>query len=225
MGGAGTPIGGGWTTPAANGDVVRLEATGTTIRVLVNGVQKLSVTDTGVTGGAPGIYAFAAAGEQVQLDTFAAASAGSVVSAAGYRVYRGGVLVTTTTSTTHADTGLQPTTLYSYTVTAIDGVPNESGAAGPATATTLTAGEEGPLIDLPLDEGSGTVAGDVSGHGNNGTLLNGADWTAGQRGGALQFDGSNDVVTVPGTALAPVTTALTVAAWVHRTSAQATGCR
>ena len=222
VGGVGTPIGGGWTTPAANGDVVRLEATGSTIRVLVNGVQKLSVTDTGVTGGAPGIYAFAAAGEQVQLDTFAAASAGSVVSAAGYRVYRGGVLVTTTTSTTHADTGLQPATLYSYTVTAIDGVPNESGAAGPATATTLTAAGEGPLIDLPLDEGSGTVAGDVSGHGNNGTLLNEVSWTAGQRGGALQFDGVNDVVTVPGTALAPVTTALTVAAWVYRTSAQAT---
>ena len=83
VGGVGTPIGGGWTTPAANGDVVRLEATGTTIRVLVNGVQKLSVTDTGVTGGAPGIYAFAAAGEQVQLDTFAAASAGAMVPRGG----------------------------------------------------------------------------------------------------------------------------------------------
>jgi hypothetical protein len=73
VGGVGAVIGSGWTTPSAPGDVVRLEATGTTIRVLVNGVQRLSVTDTMVTGGAPGLYANAATGEQVQLDSFAAA--------------------------------------------------------------------------------------------------------------------------------------------------------
>ena len=38
------------------------------------GVHKQSVTDAAVTGGTPGIYAFAATGEQVQLDGFAAAS-------------------------------------------------------------------------------------------------------------------------------------------------------
>ena len=37
---------GGVDDAGGRGDVVRLEATGTTIRVLVNGVQKLSVTDT-----------------------------------------------------------------------------------------------------------------------------------------------------------------------------------
>ena len=35
-GGVATVLG-GWTTPAVSGDVVRLEAIGTTIRVLVNG--------------------------------------------------------------------------------------------------------------------------------------------------------------------------------------------
>src|SRR5690349_16688012 len=48
-----------------------------------------------------------------------------------------------------------------------------------------------------LDDGTGTVAADSSGQGNNGTLVNGPTWTAGKVGGALQFDGVNDVVDVP----------------------------
>ena len=130
---------GGWTDPAVPGDVVRLEASGTTIRVLVNGVQRLSVSDSAVSGGSPGIYAYASAGDRVQLDAFAAASSSTTsTGVAGYRVYRNGTLVTTTPTTTYANTGLQPTTAYSYTVTAVDGAGNESGAAGPATATTLS---------------------------------------------------------------------------------------
>jgi len=138
VGGIGTVLG-GWTTPAVSGDVVRLEAIGTTIRVLVNGVETLSVSDTQVSGGSPGIYAYAHAGDRVQLDTFAAASSSTTsTGVAGYRVYRNGTLGTTTPTTTYANTGLQPTTAYSYTVTAVDGAGNESGAAGPATATTLS---------------------------------------------------------------------------------------
>jgi len=45
-----------------------------------------------------------------------------------------------------------------------------------------------------LDEGSGTVALDWSGHGNHGTLANGPQWVNGYDGGALQFDGSDDSV-------------------------------
>jgi hypothetical protein len=41
----------------------------------------------------------------------------------------------------------------------------------------------------PLDEGSGTVAHDQSGHGNDGTFVGDAQWVAGVRGGALAFDG------------------------------------
>ena len=45
----------------------------------------------------------------------------------------------------------------------------------------------------PMDEGSGTIAHDISGSGNNGTI-NGASWVAGNPpagggSGALQFDG------------------------------------
>src|SRR3990167_9554249 len=46
-----------------------------------------------------------------------------------------------------------------------------------------------------FDEGSGTTAGDSSGNGNNGTLVNGPTWTTGKVGsGALDFDGTNDYV-------------------------------
>ncbi len=39
-----------------------------------------------------------------------------------------------------------------------------------------------------FDEGSGTIAGDSSGNGNNGTIY-GATWVAGKYGQALSFDG------------------------------------
>jgi hypothetical protein len=48
-----------------------------------------------------------------------------------------------------------------------------------------------------FDEGSGTVAYDSSGNGNNGNLTNGPTWTDGKVGGALSFDGVNDYVNVP----------------------------
>jgi hypothetical protein len=45
-----------------------------------------------------------------------------------------------------------------------------------------------------FDEGSGTVAYDSSGNGNDGNLTNGPTWTDGKIGGALSFDGVNDYV-------------------------------
>ncbi|MBA3066721.1 DUF1349 domain-containing protein, partial [bacterium] len=48
-----------------------------------------------------------------------------------------------------------------------------------------------------FDEGAGNVLNDTSGKGNNGTIY-GAGWTEGKSGSALSFDGSNDVVKVPG---------------------------
>lgn len=44
---------------------------------------------------------------------------------------------------------------------------------------------------LPLHEGGGTVAHDLSGYGNNGTLTGGVTWTAGQFGRCLSFDGAS----------------------------------
>ena len=73
-----------------------------------------------------------------------------------------------------------------------------------------------------FDEGNGTVVGDSSGQGNNGTLENeGAAWTAGHYGGALSFpgtigSGSTRVIIPNSTALQnAITTAVTFAAWVR----------
>jgi hypothetical protein len=45
-----------------------------------------------------------------------------------------------------------------------------------------------------LDEGSGTQAGDASGQGNTGTLVNGPTWVDGKLGKALSFGGVDDYV-------------------------------
>ena len=52
------------------------------------------------------------------------------------------------------------------------------------------------LAHYALDEGSGDIAVDSSGNGNDGTI-NGATWTTGKDGGGLGFDGVNDYVTIP----------------------------
>jgi len=48
-----------------------------------------------------------------------------------------------------------------------------------------------------FDEGAGTVVSDSSGNNNTGTLTNGPLWTAGKVGNALNFDGTNDYVSIP----------------------------
>ena len=48
-----------------------------------------------------------------------------------------------------------------------------------------------------FDEGSGTVAYDSSGNGNDGNLTNGPTWITGKIGGALSFDGVDDVIIAP----------------------------
>ncbi len=49
----------------------------------------------------------------------------------------------------------------------------------------------------PFDEGSGTIAGDWSGNGYDGTIGGGTQWVAGMLNGALQFNGSDAEVVAP----------------------------
>ncbi len=49
-----------------------------------------------------------------------------------------------------------------------------------------------------FEEGTGKIAGDITGNGNDGDLIGGVDWVAdGRFGGALSFDGSSGYVEVP----------------------------
>jgi len=55
----------------------------------------------------------------------------------GYKVYRNGTLLANTTSTTLAVTGLSPSSLYSFYVTANDAAGNNSAASNQVDVTTL----------------------------------------------------------------------------------------
>lgn len=79
----------------------------------------------------------------------------------------------------------------------------------------------GPLAHWKLDEtGSNTVAADDSGNGHSGTVLDPA-WSAGKIGGALTFDGANQVRVVGAPALEPASYA--VSAWVKYTQTDVSG--
>jgi YD repeat-containing protein len=68
-----------------------------------------------------------------------------------------------------------------------------------------------------FDDGSGSAAVDSSGNGNTGTLRNGPAWVTGTVGtGALDFDGVDDSVSVPGSAtINAVKNNFTVSFWAN----------
>ena len=85
------------------------------------------------------------------------------VGVAGYRVYRDGTLAGTTTSTSFTDTGLTPSTQYSYTVVAYDAAGNASSPSS-AISTMTSAGSTGggagctATYQVASDWGSGFTA-------------------------------------------------------------------
>jgi hypothetical protein len=110
-----------------------------------------------------------------------------------------------------------------------DASKSKTGASSPGAGTlavsaldavgstfAVTAGT-GAVVAFAFNEGSGSSTVDVSGNGFNGTLANGAAWTAGKNGNGLSFDGLNGKVSVPNTV---DITALpfTVEAWVKPAS-------
>ena len=87
---------------------------------------------------------------------------------------------------------------------------------GAASATDL-------VLHMPMDDGSGSaIATDVSGNGHDGTLVNmdpDTDWVSGRAGLALDFDGTNDYVSIPDDpALDFGTGDFSVALWVFKHS-------
>jgi hypothetical protein len=72
-----------------------------------------------------------------------------------------------------------------------------------------------------FEEGSGQTASDTSNYSNNGTLganstpsTDDPSWIAGKVGGALEFDGVDDKVTIPHSSSLNISNALTVSAWI-----------
>ena len=80
---------------------------------------------------------------------------------------------------------------------------------------TTPAGPSGLVAAYAFDEGSGTTVTDASGNGNNGTIANATWATSGKDGKALQFNGTNALISVPDSASLHLTTGMTLEAWVN----------
>jgi chitodextrinase len=79
------------------------------------------------------------------------------VAITGYRLYRNGVLISTRTSRSFADSALQPNTVYSYAVEAYDAAGNTSGQATVSAATL--ADTTAPTVTLSAPRNGATVSG------------------------------------------------------------------
>ncbi len=90
-----------------------------------------------------------------------------------------------------------------------------------ATATTRTVTVNNTASGAPIvagyafDDGAGTNVVDVSGNAINGTLFNGPSWVTGKNGGALDFDGTNDYVSLGNPTALQLTGSMTVSAWIN----------
>jgi chitodextrinase len=94
------------------------------------------------------------------------------VGVVGYDVYRGGVKIGTTASTTYSSTGLTAATTYSYSITAFDAAGNTSAPSTSATARTgPTPDTTPPTVSIASPTGgsvSNTVAVSVNAADNVG---------------------------------------------------------
>lgn len=83
------------------------------------------------------------------------------VGVTGYRVYRDGVIVTSTTATAYTDAGLQPGTTYTYSVKAYDAGNNQS-AASPSLAVKTASSSATVDGQINFDSGDTTTTGYVN---------------------------------------------------------------
>jgi hypothetical protein len=71
-----------------------------------------------------------------------------------------------------------------------------------------------------FDEGSGSIAHDSSGNGNDGTLMNGPQWVDGKVGKALHFNGVDSWVRIPHNPTISGFSQMTMEAWIEIDSFQ-----
>ena len=105
--------------------------------------QAAQVTDTTKPSVPAGLAASVISSSQINLSWSASTDN---VGVTGYKIYRGGTLLTTTTSRTHNDTGLSASTAYSYRVSAIDAAGNESSQCTAVSATTQAGSSTGVIL-------------------------------------------------------------------------------
>src|SRR5213082_1640449 len=137
-----------WNTTSTNNGSHTLTAVATDILGVRWNSDPVTVT---VSNGPPpdttppsvptGLRATAVSSSQINL-SWAASS--DNVGVSGYRVFRNGAQIATTSATSFPNTGLSPSTTYSYTVAAFDAAGNLSAQSSPASATTPAASDTTP---------------------------------------------------------------------------------
>jgi fibronectin type 3 domain-containing protein len=122
----------------------------------------------------------------------------------------------TPSATSYADADLAPGT-YHYKVVAEDADGNVSAPSAEVNVTIVepAPAPSGLVASYGFDEASGGSAVDGSGNGNTGTISGATRTTSGKNAGALSFDGTNDLVTVPDAAALDLTGGMTLEAWVN----------
>jgi len=126
-----------------------------------------------------------------------------------------GVVQTTTTFTPPGP--LTKATTYYWRVDEFDGAARHKGNVWSFSTLPIIAIQDATLMGWwSLDEGSGTLALDWSGHDNNGNLDGGPQWVTGQLGQALAFANSRVTVPASGSLTANLFQApFTLAAWIN----------
>ncbi|MDO8646874.1 MAG: choice-of-anchor Q domain-containing protein, partial [Candidatus Diapherotrites archaeon] len=96
-------------------------------------VYTITAPDTTAPSVPSGLSAAAASSSQINLSWIASSDN---VAVTGYNVYRGGVNIGSSATTSFQNAGLSPSTTYNYKVSAFDAANNESAQSAQASATT-----------------------------------------------------------------------------------------
>jgi chitodextrinase len=106
-----------------------------------------------------GLTAVAISSSQINLNWTASTDN---VGVAGYRLYRNGSQIATTTATSYSDTGLSASTTYAYNVAAFDAAGNTSPQSSPASANTLAGSTQGPTVSITSPTNGQVLSGPVT---------------------------------------------------------------
>jgi hypothetical protein len=134
------------TTKTSNGSHI-LNALATDTNGLSTTSAGVTVTVSNTTAQPPsvptGLIATAASSSQINLSWNASNDTAGTL--AGYKVYRGGSQIGTSTTTSYQDTGLAASTSYTYNVAAYDTSGNTSAQSAGASATTQSSSGGGGI--------------------------------------------------------------------------------
>jgi fibronectin type 3 domain-containing protein/subtilisin family serine protease len=163
-------------------------------------VDALSLRDL-TPPSAPATLSAAARASAVDLGWSASADAESGIDR--YEIWRGSgvgidppkTLLTTVPGdrVSYRDTAVQHDTPYSYQVVAVNG-GDVAGDASPVANVTTSPADTGLAGWWALDDAVGATALDWSSHARHGTLGGDPAWSSGATRGALEFDGTDDLI-------------------------------